>query len=223
MYRKGGVSVEERGQWEVLKDRVRGSIDAHIGNVCPGATVDDSVYVNKDNPTNWLVYVLRRDTGFASDSPIPCGDKIVFGRRKLGPKWQATALMPKVKRIKSATVAKVVPSQNLRPSISAVEFPPEINDELWSRIGPLMPSKTNLRGGRPRQDDREIVSAIFGKFRTGVAWCDLPRKSTVFRRYQELINCGAWFAIERALVVVRSGPEATDLQMGVSSEVELRG
>ncbi len=52
----------------------------------------------------------------------------------------------------------------------------EISDELWKKIEPLLPPpKPKKKSGRPRKDDRKIMTAIFYILRTGCQWKVLPR------------------------------------------------
>ena len=44
---------------------------------------------------------------------------------------------------------------------------------VWERIEPLMPSSDGQRG-RPFRDHRQVVEGIIYRFRTGIAWRDLP-------------------------------------------------
>lgn len=48
-----------------------------------------------------------------------------------------------------------------------------LSDAQWARIAPLMPSSDGQRG-RPFRDHRQVVEAIIYRFRTWVAWRDLP-------------------------------------------------
>ena len=66
----------------------------------------------------------------------------------------------------------------------------QIPDELWERIGSLLPPpKPKKKLGRPRMDDRRAMTAIFYVLRTGCQWKALPRTlgapSTVHDRFQE--------------------------------------
>lgn len=67
-----------------------------------------------------------------------------------------------------------------------------LSDELWAKIEPLLPvpqPKRRDRPGRPRQDNRQMMTAIFYLLRTGCQWHALPRSlgapSTVHDRFQE--------------------------------------
>ncbi len=73
----------------------------------------------------------------------------------------------------------------------------EIPDELWKKIEPLLPPpKLKKKPGRPRKDDRKIMTAIFYILRTGCQWKALPRSygasSTVHDRFQEWRKAGVF-------------------------------
>ena len=71
----------------------------------------------------------------------------------------------------------------------------EISDEFWTKIKPLLSfPKPKKKPGRPRKDDKRILSGIFYLLRTGCQWKSLPRfygaPSTVHDRFQEWQRSG---------------------------------
>ncbi|MFD9412226.1 IS5 family transposase [Streptomyces sp. NPDC059989] len=63
----------------------------------------------------------------------------------------------------------------------------ELSDAEWELVQPLLPRPVL---GRPRLDDRTVLNGIVWKFRTGVAWRDVPERygpwaslHTRFRRW----------------------------------------
>ena len=71
----------------------------------------------------------------------------------------------------------------------------EISDDLWTKIKPLIPlPKPKKKSGRPRKDDKIILSGIFYLLRTGCQWKSLPRfygaSSTLHDRFQEWQRSG---------------------------------
>lgn len=63
----------------------------------------------------------------------------------------------------------------------------ELSDAEWALLEPLLPRSVM---GRPRLDDRRVLNGILWKFRTGVAWRDVPERygswrslHTRFRRW----------------------------------------
>lgn len=70
-----------------------------------------------------------------------------------------------------------------------------ISDNLWNKIKPLFPpSKPKKKLGRPRKDNKLILSGIFFLLRTGCQWKSLPRfygaPSTIHDRFQEWQKSG---------------------------------
>ncbi|MCO5382332.1 MAG: IS5 family transposase [Methanosarcina barkeri] len=71
----------------------------------------------------------------------------------------------------------------------------EISDGFWNQIKALFPlPKLKKKPGRPRKDDKRILSGIFYLLRTGCQWKSLPRfygaPSTVHDRFQEWRSSG---------------------------------
>ncbi|WP_397469333.1 transposase [Pseudonocardia charpentierae] len=48
-----------------------------------------------------------------------------------------------------------------------------LSDEAWAWLEPLLPDRTPQRCGRWR-DHRQVIEAIAWKYRTGVAWREIP-------------------------------------------------
>jgi putative transposase len=72
-----------------------------------------------------------------------------------------------------------------------------IPDTLWAAIAPLLPApKAKKKAGRPRADDRRMMTAIFYVMRTGMQWNALPRSlsphSTAHDRFQEWRAAGVF-------------------------------
>ena len=84
--------------------------------------------------------------------------------------------------------------------ITGVDCSYEIPDILWYRIVPLLLTiphkKKKKKVGRPRMNDRQVMSAIFYILRTGCQWNALPRSlgasSTVHDRFQEWRKAGVF-------------------------------
>lgn len=67
--------------------------------------------------------------------------------------------------------------------------PWELSDEVWERVRPLIPERPpHPKGGRPAEDDRQMLSAILYVLRTGIQWNALPRElgacTTVYDRFR---------------------------------------
>ena len=64
----------------------------------------------------------------------------------------------------------------------------DLTDEQWAVLEPLFTSKREPgKAGRPRQDARPVVEAVFGVLRTGAPYKDLPN------RYPPYSSCHRWF------------------------------
>lgn len=74
-----------------------------------------------------------------------------------------------------------------------------ISDELWEKIGPLIPPHARMHrlGGRPRVDDRKAMNGIFFVLRTGCQWKALDATgicsgSVAHARFQEWTQAGVF-------------------------------
>jgi transposase len=84
---------------------------------------------------------------------------------------------------------------------------PLLTDELWELIGPLLPPpRPRPRGGRPRRNDRAVLTGILFVLTTGLPWEYLPQElgcgsgMTCWRRLQEWQKAGVWQRIHRVLL-----------------------
>lgn len=69
-------------------------------------------------------------------------------------------------------------------------------DEQWERVEPLPPSNAGRRG-HPFGDNRRAVEGIAYRYRTGIAWRDLPREQfgpwqAVWKRHRRYAGDGTW-------------------------------
>jgi transposase len=72
-----------------------------------------------------------------------------------------------------------------------------LSDELWQEISLLLPpAKPKKKAGRPRMDDRQVMTAILYRLKTGCRWKKLPRKfgasSTIHDRWLEWKQAGVF-------------------------------
>jgi transposase len=83
-----------------------------------------------------------------------------------------------------------------------------VSDELWGRIGPLLP-KVERRfryPGRKRLPDRQALQGILFVLHTGIAWRHLPLElgfgggSTCYRRLDEWQRAGVWGRLHELLL-----------------------
>jgi transposase len=86
-----------------------------------------------------------------------------------------------------------------------------LSDEQWDQIKPLLP--TDVRG-KPRVDDRRVISGIVHVIKTGCRWCDCPPEygphTTVYNRFTRWAERGVWERIFRTLA---GRSRSTDVQM----------
>lgn len=54
---------------------------------------------------------------------------------------------------------------------------PLVSDELWAVVEPLIPKHVaSQKGGRPRLDDRKVLTGILFILRSGIPWEMLPQE-----------------------------------------------
>ena len=86
-----------------------------------------------------------------------------------------------------------------------------LSDEQWAQIKPLLPSDVR---GKPRVDDRRVISGIVHVIKTGCRWCDCPPEygphTTVYNRFTRWAERGVWERIFRTLA---GRGRSTDVQM----------
>ena len=81
-----------------------------------------------------------------------------------------------------------------------------LSDRQWAVIKPLLPHL----GGKPRVDDRRIISGILHRFREGLRWRALPDaygpRTTVFNRFNRWSKRGVWQGLFAALAGCEEPP-----------------
>nr|WP_205308124.1 IS5 family transposase [Oerskovia jenensis] len=97
----------------------------------------------------------------------------------------------------------------------------ELSDEQWAVIGPLMPKVSGR--SRPWRDHRQVVEGIVHRYRTGVAWCDLPERfgpwQTAWKRHARFSRDGTWDKILTALQARADANGGIDWQVSVDSTI----
>lgn len=97
-----------------------------------------------------------------------------------------------------------------------------LTDAQWARIEPLMPSSDGQRG-RPFRDHRQVVEAIIYRFRTGIAWRDLPvwfgPWQTAWKRHKRFSVDGTWDKIHARLVAEADAAGEVDWAVSVDSTI----
>jgi len=83
-----------------------------------------------------------------------------------------------------------------------------LNDEQFARLGPLLPTDTR---GKPRVDDRRVISGIVHVLKSGCRWADAPEaygpRKTLYNRFVRWAAKGVWVDIFHALASA-DGPSA---------------
>ena len=75
-----------------------------------------------------------------------------------------------------------------------------LSDGQWARIEPHLP--TDVRG-KPRVDDRRVISGILHVLKIGCRWVDLPPEygpsTTIYNRFVRWAERGVWEELFNAL------------------------
>jgi transposase len=89
-----------------------------------------------------------------------------------------------------------------------------IRDHFWlseaqfARLEPHLPTDTR---GKPRVDDRRVISGIVHVLKSGGRWCDAPEvygpRKTLYNRFVRWAEKGVWTRVFRALAQA-GGPPA---------------
>ena len=81
------------------------------------------------------------------------------------------------------------------------------NDAQWAVLEPLLPHL----GGKPREDDRRVLSGIVHRFREGLRWRALPDeygpRTTVYNRFNRWSRRGLWQELMAELAAAAGPPE----------------
>jgi transposase len=81
-----------------------------------------------------------------------------------------------------------------------------LNDAQWAAIVPLLPRL----GGKPRVDDRRVISGILYRFREGLRWRAVPEvygpRTTLFNRFNRWSQRGVWQSLFAALAACGDPP-----------------
>ena len=68
-----------------------------------------------------------------------------------------------------------------------------LSDEAWAAIDPHLPRG---KPGKPRVDDRRVISGILHVLKTGCRWRDVPPEygpaTTIYNRYNRWSQRGLW-------------------------------
>jgi transposase len=82
-----------------------------------------------------------------------------------------------------------------------------LSDTQWAVIEPLLPRL----GGKPRVDDRRVISGILHRYREGLRWRAIPAeygpRTTLFNRFNRWSQRGLWRELLAALAGCAEPPE----------------
>lgn len=97
-----------------------------------------------------------------------------------------------------------------------------LTDAQWERIAPLLPSDVGKPGRRFR-DHRQVVEGIVYRYRTGVAWRDLPVEfgpwQTVWKRHARFSRDGTWDNVLTRLLAQADAASGIDWAVSVDSTI----
>jgi transposase len=94
------------------------------------------------------------------------------------------------------------------------------SDQMWARIEPVLPP---VKGpmGRPMRDHRVLVEGAVYRYRTGIAWRDLPAEfgpwQTVWKRHHRFCLDGTWDNVLAALQSQADARGEIDWRVSVDS------
>jgi transposase len=91
---------------------------------------------------------------------------------------------------------------------------------MWERIEPVLPPVKGAMG-RPMVDHRPLVEGAIYRYRTGVAWRDLPAEfgpwQTVWKRHYRFSKDGTWDRVLTALQAQADADGEIDWRLSVDS------
>ena len=97
-----------------------------------------------------------------------------------------------------------------------------LSDRQWELIESYMPSCDGRRGRRFR-DHRLVVEGIIYRYRTGIAWRDLPAEfgpwQAVWKRHRRFAGDGTWGKVLTALLRRADAAGEIDWEVAVDSTI----
>ena len=87
-----------------------------------------------------------------------------------------------------------------------------LSDEAWAAIEPHLP---HGKPGKPRVDDRRVISGILHVLKTGCRWRDCPAQygpsTTIYNRYNRWSSRGIWQRVFEKMAAAGPVPEELSL------------
>ena len=97
-----------------------------------------------------------------------------------------------------------------------------LTDDQWERIAELLPSSKG-RVGHPFRDHRQVVEGIVYRYRTGIAWRDLPEEfgpwQTVWKRHRRFSLDGTWDKLLTRLLAEADAAGEIDWSVSIDSTI----
>jgi transposase len=97
-----------------------------------------------------------------------------------------------------------------------------LSDDMWARIEPLLPPVKGAMG-KPMKPHRPLVEGAIYRYRTGVAWRDLPAEfgpwQTVWKRHHRFSLDGTWDSVLSALQSAADAEGGIDWRVSVDSTI----
>ncbi|WP_337138049.1 transposase, partial [Sphingomonas aquatica] len=94
-----------------------------------------------------------------------------------------------------------------------------LTDEQMARLQPFFPKSH----GKPRVDDRRVLSGIIFVNRNGLRWCDAPKDygphKTLYNRWKRWSERGIFLRMMEGLAAAEAVPKGRVRQGGVISAV----
>ncbi len=97
-----------------------------------------------------------------------------------------------------------------------------LTDAQWAKIEPLMPSSDG-KPGKPFRPHRQLVEGIIYRYRTGIAWRDVPAEfgpyQTVWKRHRRFAGDGTWDKVLAVLLTQADQDGGVDWSVSVDSTI----
>lgn len=98
----------------------------------------------------------------------------------------------------------------------------QFTDSQWALIAPMLPSSDG-RQGRPFRNSRRVVEGIIYRYRTGIAWRDLPEYfgpwQTVWKRQRRYAADGTWDAVLGRILTEADAAGEVDWTVSVDATI----
>lgn len=106
---------------------------------------------------------------------------------------------------------------------------PILDDGLWALIEPVLPpAVARPKGGRPRLDDRRVLTGILFVLKTGIPWEYLPQDMgcgsgmTCWRRLRDWHQAGVWKKVHHILLNHLRAADGIDWSRAVVDSASVR-